>query len=203
MRHMPLPQDALNQLFLEAHTHNANPNPWLPKEVPDALLEQVWNLARMGPTAANNSPGRIIFVRSAEAKAKLNECMDEGNKPKTLAAPATAIVGMDLAFYDHLPTLYPIAPTAKSWFDWMNDEQIAPIALRNSSLQGAYLILAARALGLDCGPMSGFDAAKVDAAFFAGTKVKTNFIINLGYGDDSKVYPRNPRLSFAEACKIV
>lgn len=203
MRHQPLPQDALNQLFLEAHTHNANPNPWLDREVPDALLEEVWNLARMGPTAANNSPARVVFVRSPEAKAKLDACMDDGNKPKTMAAPATAIIGMDLAFYEHLPKLYPVAPTAKSWFDWMNDEQILPIALRNSSLQGAYLILAARSLGLDCGPMSGFNAAKVDEAFFAGTKVRSNFVINIGYGNDAKVYPRGPRLSFAEACRIV
>lgn len=202
MRHQPLPAEALDQLFLAARTHNANPNPWLDRVVPDSLLEQVWNLARMGPTAANTSPARVVWVKSAEAKAKLDACLDEGNRPKTMAAPVTAIVGMDYRFFDRLDFLYPVSPNAKSWFDWMNDEQLLPVVMRNSSLQGAYLMIAARALGLDCAPMSGFNSAKIDEAFFAGTNVRSNFIFNLGYGDDSKLYPRGPRLSFDEACRI-
>lgn len=193
---MPLSDDALDQLFREARTHSA----WLPRPVDDALLRQVFSLAVMGPTSANSSPGRFVFVKTAEAKAKLKPALAAGNVEKTMAAPVTVIVGMDMAFYDYLPKLFPQAD-ARSWFAG-NDEAIRSTAQRNASLQGAYLIIAARALGLDAGPMSGFDAAKVDDAFFAGTTIKSNFLINLGYGDRSKLHPRNPRLSFEEAARI-
>lgn len=197
----PLSQDVLNQLFLEARTFAANPNPWQDRAVSDALLEQVWNLARMGPTTANSSPMRVVFVRSAEAKAKLKPALDAGNLEKTMNAPATAIVAMDIAFYEKLPYLFPHTD-ARSWFSGKSEAELTPIALRNGSLQGAYLIIAARALGLDCGPMSGFDNARVDAEFFAGTTVKSNFLINLGYGRSETLHPRSPRLAFAEACRI-
>ena len=198
----PLDSNALNQLFLEARTFSASPDPWQDRPVSDELLHQVWDLARMGPTAANMSPARLAFVRSAEAKAKLGPLMDEGNRAKTLAAPATAILAMDMKFYDELPRLFPHAD-ARSWFAGKSIEELMPAVMRNSSLQGAYLILAARALGLDCGPMSGFDNAGVDAAFFSGTSIRSNFIINLGYGKRETLYPRGPRLSFAEACQIL
>jgi 3-hydroxypropanoate dehydrogenase len=156
----------------------------------------------MGPTSANMCPMRIIFVKSQEAKARLKPALDAGNVDKTMKAPVTAIIGMDIHFYDQLPKLFPHAD-ARSWFKDLPENLLEVIALRNSSLQGAYFMLAARALGLDCGPMSGFDNAKVDEAFFAGTKVKSNFLCNLGYGDASKLYPRLPRLGFEEACKVV
>ena len=198
MSHTPLPQTALDQFFLEAHTHNA----WQDKPVPDALLHRLYELLRMAPTSANNSPARIVFVQSKSAKEKLLPALMEGNRAKTMAAPVTALIGYDLHFYDQLGKLFPNAPDAASWFN--KDEQTAfTNAFRNGTLQGAYLILAARALGLDCGPMSGFDNAKVDELFFAGTNVKSNFLCNLGYGDPKGVYPRNPRLSFDEACRIV
>jgi 3-hydroxypropanoate dehydrogenase len=197
MANTPLNQEALNQLFLEAHTHNG----WLDRTVPDELLHKLYDVFRMGPTSVNCCPARIIFVKSKEAKEKLNSAIAEGNRAKTMAAPVTAIIGYDLHFYDQLGKLFPSAPTAKSWFD--KDENTAfTAAFRNGSLQGGYLIIAARALGLDCGPMSGFDNAQVDQLFFAGTSVKSNFICNLGYGDASKVYPRNGRLEFDEACHI-
>jgi 3-hydroxypropanoate dehydrogenase len=193
---MPLSDDALDQLFREARTHSA----WLPKPVDDALLRQIFSLAIMGPTSANSSPGRFVFVKTEQAKEQLRPALSAGNVDKTMAAPVTVIVGMDLAFYEHLPRLFPHAD-ARSWFVG-NEDAIRATAMRNSSLQGAYLIMAARALGLDAGPMSGFDAAKVDEAFFTGTTVKTNFLINLGYGDPSKLHARNPRFSFDEAARI-
>lgn len=197
MANTPLNQEALNQLFLDAHTHNG----WQDRAVPDELLRKLYDVFRMGPTSVNCSPARIIFVKSKAAKEKLNSALAEGNRAKTMAAPVTAIIGYDLHFYDQLGKLFPNVPTAKSWFD--KDENAAYIAaFRNGSLQGGYLIIAARALGLDCGPMSGFDNAQVDQMFFAGTSVKSNFICNLGYGDASKVYPRNYRLEFDEACQI-
>lgn len=198
----PLSQDALNQIFLEARTFASNPNPWQDRPVTDAQLEQIWNLARMGPTAANSSPARVVFVRTAEAKARLKPALDAGNVEKTMNAPVTAIVGTDLAFYEKLPYLFPHTD-ARSWFAGKSEAELFPGALRNSSLQGAYLIVAARALGLDCGPMGGFDAAKVDAEFFAGTTVKSSFLINLGYGRRDTLHPRSPRLAFADACSIV
>lgn len=198
----PLSQDALNQIFLEARTFASNPNPWQDRAVTDAQLEQIWNLARMGPTAANSSPARIVFVRTPEAKARLKPALDAGNVDKTMNAPVTAIVGTDLAFYEKLPYLFPHTD-ARSWFAGKSEAELFPGALRNSSLQGAYLIIAVRSLGLDCGPMGGFDAAKVDAEFFAGTSVKSSFLINLGYGRRDTLHPRSPRLAFADACSIV
>jgi 3-hydroxypropanoate dehydrogenase len=198
----PLSQDVLNQIFLEARTFASNPNPWQDRPVTDAQLEQIWNLARMGPTAANSSPARIVFVRTPEAKARLKPALDAGNVEKTMNAPVTAVVGTDLAFYEKLPYLFPHTD-ARSWFAGKSEAELFPGALRNSSLQGAYLIVAARALGLDCGPMGGFDSAKVDAEFFAGTTIKSSFLINLGYGRRDTLHPRSPRLAFADACSIV
>jgi len=197
MNHV-LSDEGLNLVFREARTHSA----WLDKPVDDALLGQVYELAKMGPTSANMCPMRIVFVKSPEAKEKLKPALDPGNVEKTMKAPVTAIIGMDVRFYELLPTLFPHAD-AKAWFKDLAENVLEYIALRNSSLQGAYFMLAARSLGLDCGPMSGFDNAKVDAAFFAGTPVKSNFLCNLGHGDATKLHPRSPRLSFDEACKMV
>jgi 3-hydroxypropanoate dehydrogenase len=190
----------LDLLFRTARTFSTEPGTWQDKPVEEALLRQVWDLAKMGPTSANCSPARIVFVTTPAGKARLAPAMDEGNRQKTVEAPATAIIGMDLAFHDKLAYLFPHTD-AKSWFEG-NDALIRTTAMRNSSLQGAYLILAARSLGLDCGPMSGFDNAKVDAEFFAGTTIKSNFIVNLGYGNRATLRPRNPRLSFDEACRV-
>jgi 3-hydroxypropanoate dehydrogenase len=187
----------LETLFSKARTHNA----WLGKPVTDAQLHQIYELMKWGPTSANCSPARIVFVKSAEQKEKLAACMAPANVDKTRAAPVTAIIGMDMAFYDKLPQLFPHAD-AKSWFVG-NQPLIEATAFRNSSLQGGYFIMAARAVGLDCGPMSGFDADKVNTAFFAGSTVKANFICNLGYGDPAKLFPRSPRLTFGEACQLV
>lgn len=188
---------AQHQLFIDARTHNA----WLDKPVPEAVLHQLYDLMKWGPTSANCSPARIVFVQSPAAKARLAPCMSEGNRAKTLQAPVTALIGMDMAFYEHLPQLFPHNPDARNWFAGKPDF-IATSALRNSSLQGGYFILAARALGLDCGPMSRFDADAVNAAFFAGTETKVNFLCNLGYGDPKALFPRSPRLSFEQACRI-
>ena len=193
-----LGDDGLDLLFRTARTHNY----WRPEPVDDSILRRVYDLAKMGPTSANMCPLRIVFVRSPAAKEKLKPCLDAGNVTKTMAAPVTAILGMDVHFFEKLPKLYPHAD-AKAWFKDLPEPVLEYVALRNSSLQGAYFMLAARALGLDCGPMSGFDNARVDAAFFAGTAVKSNFLCNLGYGDASKLHPRAPRLTFEEACKIV
>ncbi|PKM03738.1 MAG: malonic semialdehyde reductase [Gammaproteobacteria bacterium HGW-Gammaproteobacteria-6] len=195
--HTPINEQALAQLFADARTHNA----WQQREVSEAQLQAIYDAMKWAPTSANCSPARIVFVKSADGKQKLAPALAEGNLAKTLAAPVTAIIGSDYAFHEKLPYLFPHAD-AKSWFDG-NQPLIDTTAFRNSSLQGAYLMLAARALGLDCGPMSGFDNAKVDAAFFAGTDIRSNFLINLGYGDPSALFPRSPRLSFAEACQIV
>ena len=184
------------QLFDNARTHND----FGPEAIPEATLHQLYDLVKWGPTSANCSPARFVFVTTPDAKAKLVDGMSPGNKDKTHAAPVSVIIGMDMAFYENLPRLFPHAD-AKSWFVG-NQPMIDATAFRNSSIQGGYFILAARALGLDCGPMSGFDAAKVDAAFWAGTTVKTNFIVNLGHGDASKLFGRSPRLTFDEACKI-
>ena len=194
---MTLSDQALDQLFRQARTHNG----WQTKPVDDAILKQLIELTLLGPTSANSSPARFVFVRTPEGKEKLRPALSPGNLAKTMAAPVTVIVGMDMAFYEYLPTLFPHTD-ARSWFVG-NDKLIADTAFRNSTLQGGYLILAARALGLDTGPMSGFDAAKVDEAFFAGTTVKSNFLINLGYGDPSKLLARSPRFSFDEAARIV
>jgi 3-hydroxypropanoate dehydrogenase len=196
--HTPLDQAALDQLFLAARTHNA----WRNRPVPDELLHRLYHTLRMGPTSANCCPARIVFVRSQEAKNKLQPALAEGNRAKSMAAPVTAIIGYDMKFYEYMERLFPHAKDARSWFD--SDEQTTYThAFRNGTLQGAYLIIAARALGLDCGPMGGFDNAMVDQLFFSGTAVKSNFLCNLGYGDPSGVYPRSPRLEFDEACGIV
>lgn len=187
---------ALDRLFREARTHNG----WHNKPVSDELLQQLYDLMKMGPTSANCCPARLVFVKSDAAKARLKPCLDEGNVNKSMTAPVVAIIGMDLEFYEHLPKLFPHTD-AKSWYVG-KPAKIQETAFRNSSLQGAYFILAARALGLDCGPMSGFDAAKLDAEFFPDGKIKSNFICAIGYGDESKLYPRGPRLDFAEACRI-
>lgn len=187
---------ALDLVFREGRTHSA----WRDRPVERSLLQAIWNLARMGPTSANCSPARIVFVMSPEAKEKLRPALIEGNVAKTMAAPVTAIIGHDLAFYDLLPRLYP-QTDARSWFAG-NNPLIEQTAFRNGTLQGAYVMLAARALGLDCGPMSGFDNEKVDEAFFAGTTIRSNFLCNLGYGDPARLRPRNPRLDFEEACRI-
>jgi 3-hydroxypropanoate dehydrogenase len=191
-------EDGLNLIFRDARTHNG----WLDGTVDDGLLKQVYDLARMGPTSANMCPMRIVFVRSKEAKEKLKPALDAGNVAKTMAAPVTAIIGMDVHFYEKLPKLFPHVD-AKTWFKDLPENVLEYIALRNSSLQGAYFMLAARSLGIDCGPMSGFNNAKVDEAFFAGTTVKSNFLCNLGRGDAAKLHPRSPRLSFDEACRVV
>lgn len=191
-----LNQKAQAQLFTEARTHNA----WQDRSVSDELLHQLYDLLKWAPTSANAAPARFIFVKSAEAKAKLLPSLSEGNIEKTMSAPVTVIVAHDLEFYEQLPALFPQAD-AKSWFAG-NEAAITSTVQRNGSLQGAYLIMAARALGLDCGPMSGFDQAKVDEAFFAGSQWRSNFLINLGYGDTAQLYPRNPRLDFAQACRI-
>ncbi|MCA0242836.1 MAG: malonic semialdehyde reductase [Proteobacteria bacterium] len=185
------------QLFTHARTQNG----YLDQPVSDDTLREIYELMKWGPTAANGTPARLIFVRTPAAREKLLACMSPGNVPKVTQAPVTVIVGMDLAFHHHLPRLFPHAD-ARSWFEG-KPALIEASAFRNSSLQGGYLIMAARALGLDCGPMSGFDAAKVDAEFWAGTAVKTNFICTLGKGDPSKVFTRNPRLPFEEACQLV
>jgi 3-hydroxypropanoate dehydrogenase len=185
------------QLFTEARTQNG----YLDHPVSDAQLRALYDLLKFGPTAANSCPARFVFVRSAEAKARLLECVSPGNVAKIQQAPVTVIVGMDLEFHEKLPFLYP-ATDARSWYVG-KPEMIATHALRNSSLQAAYLMLAARSLGLDCGPMGGFDAAKVDAAFFAGTTATVNFVVALGHGRPEALYPRGPRLAFDEACRLV
>ncbi len=185
------------QIFDHARTHNG----FTAEAVPEALLRQLYDLMKWGPTSANSSPARIVFVTTPEAREKLLAGMSPGNVEKTRSAPVTAVIGMDMAFFEKLPQLFPHAD-AKSWFVG-KQPMIDATAMRNSSLQGAYFIVAARALGLDCGPMSGFDAAKVDAAFWAGTQIKTNFVCNLGHGDASKLMQRSPRLSFDEACRVV
>lgn len=194
---MQLDDRSLDILFREAHTHSN----WLDKPVSDALLHQIYDLMKWAPTSANCCPARFVFVRSAEAKQRLLPLMAPGNVEKTRTAPVTVIVGYDMEFYEKLPKLYPPAD-ARSWFAG-NQPLIDTTAFRNGSLQGAYLLIAARALGLDAGPMSGFDNEKVDQEFFAGTKVKSNFVINLGYGDSSKLFPRSPRLPFEEAAQIL
>lgn len=189
---------ALDQLFRLARTHNG----WLPdRPVDDATLHALYDLWKWGPTQTNCCPARVVFVRTPAAKDKLRPCLAPGNVAKTMAAPVTAIIGMDRAFYTALPKLAPHLPDARSWFEG-NEAAIHDAIWRNGSLQGAYLILAARALGLDCGPMSGFDRERLDAEFFAGTTVTANFLCNLGHGDPAALRPRAPRLAFEEACWI-
>ncbi|MGH8765687.1 MAG: malonic semialdehyde reductase [Burkholderiales bacterium] len=193
-----LDDKALDVLFRQARTHNA-----FSGEVSDAQLRQLYELMKWGPTTLNTQPGRIVFVKSKAAKEKLRPALSPGNLDKTMAAPATAIIAYDLQFYENLPKTFPSRPDAIKGFQG-EEKKVGneKVALRNSSLQGAYFIIAARALGLDTGPMSGFDNAKVDAAFFPEGRLKSNFLVNLGKGDASKIFPRNPRLSFEDACRI-
>ena len=192
-----LPDPSLDQLFRAARTHNF----WTPRQVSAALLREIHELAKWGPTSANCSPGRFVFLTGAAAKARLAPFMSASNRAKTLAAPVNVIVAYDLNFAEKLPFLFAHDPSAASWFS--KPEMARETAFRNGSLQGAYVMLAARALGLDCGPMSGFNAAGVNAEFFAGTSRAVNFICNIGYGDGDKLFPRNPRLGFDEACEIL
>ena len=192
-----LPQAALDLIFTNARTHND----WFQEPVSDELLHRIHDLMKWGPTSANCCPARIVFVKSKEQKERLLPCLAEGNVEKTRTAPVTAIIANDMEFYEKLPKLFPHTD-ARSWFVG-NQPFIESTAFRNGTLQGAYFIIAARSLGLDCGPMSGFNNAKVDDVFFQGTQWKSNFICNLGYGDPSKLFPRSPRLDFNEACKII
>ncbi|HEX9628950.1 MAG TPA: malonic semialdehyde reductase [Pyrinomonadaceae bacterium] len=208
----PIADAALDQLFREARTHGA----WLDKPVTDDTLKQVYDLMKWGPTSANGSPARFVFIRSQEAKERLRPSLAPGNVEKTMTAPVTVIVAYDLLFFEKLPKLFPHSPAMRDLYAG-NPQLIEVTAQRNSSLQGAYLIIAARALGLDCGPMSGFDNAKLDEEFFGAGKecdgceqeffpsghVKSNFLCNLGYGDATKLFPRAPRFDFTEACTLL
>jgi 3-hydroxypropanoate dehydrogenase len=196
-RDAPLAESVLAQLFTEARTRNS----WTDRPVPNELLRRLYDLTRFGPTAVNTTPARFVFVTSAEAKARLIPLMSEGNRSKTLQAPVNVIIGYDMDFPETLPRLFPHAPDAKNWFS--DEAARRESAFRNSSLQGGYFLIAARALGLDVGPMSGFDADGVRAAFFPEEKVEPNFIVNLGYGSDENLFPRSPRLDFDEAARIV
>jgi len=190
-----LDDSALDRIWREARTYNV----WLDRPVAPDLLRRAYDLARMGPTSANCQPMRLVFVTSAAAKERLRPALSSGNRDKTMKAPVTAIVAHDTRFFDLLPQLFH-DPGARGWF--AGKPHAAETALRNGSLQAAYFILALRALGLDCGPMSGFDNAKVDAAFFPDGRVRSNFLINIGYGDPATLFPRNPRLDFDAACRI-
>jgi 3-hydroxypropanoate dehydrogenase len=196
-RKAPISEEALDQLFRNARTHSA----WLPEPVPVELLRKVYELARFGPTSANGSPARFVFLTTPEAKARLKPALAPGNVEKTMAAPVTVIVAWDTEFHENLPRLFPHFDM-RSYFVG-NQPLIDETAFRNSSLQAAYFMLAARALALDCGPMSGFDASKVNAEFFPDGKWRVNLLCNLGYGDDSKLFPRNPRLEFEETSTIL
>ena len=196
-RDAPLSDAALAQLFTEARTRNA----WTDRPVAPELLRKLYDLTRFGPTAVNAGPARFVFVTSPEAKARLAPLMSEGNRAKTLQAPVNLILGQDLDFHDHLPTLFPHAPGARDWF--ADEAARRETAFRNASLQGGSLTSAARALGLAVGPMSGFDAAGVKAEFFPDSNVEPNYILNLGYGSDQDLYPRSPRLPFETAARIL
>ena len=200
--HTPLSDAALDQIFRTARTYRRSAEAWLPKPVSDEQFRAMYDLAKLGPTSANCSPARIVFVKTVEAKEKLKRALSPDNVDQTMAAPVTAVIGSDQTFYEALPRLYKESPEARSWFAG-KPEVIAATAFRNSSLQGAYLIIAARALGLDCGPMSGFNNALVDDLFFAGSAVKSNFLINIGYGNPAIIRPREERYAFDEACRIV
>jgi 3-hydroxypropanoate dehydrogenase len=197
MDHHAVNDVALDTIFRAARTQNK----WQDKPVSTAHLMAVYDLLRFGPTSANCSPARFLFLTTPEAKQRMAQYASPGNKPKVLSAPVTAIIGYDLDFAQKLPQIFPHDQTAKTWFTDPAVEQTT--AFRNGTLQGAYFIIAARAVGLDCGPMSGFNNAKVDEEFFAGTRVKSNFICGIGHGDPSGVFARSPRLSFDEACKIL
>ncbi len=190
-----LAPSALDQLFRKARTYNA-----FDGEVSDDLLHRIYDLMKFGPTSANQSPARFVFLKSNAARKKLEPALDEGNRAKTMAAPMVVIIAYDLDFHEKLPYLFPHTD-AKAWFDGDLDKR-KEHAFRNGSLQGAYFLVAARALGLDCGPMTGYDHDMVDDIFFKGTQVKSNFLVNLGQGDPESIFPRSPRLGFDEACRI-
>ena len=188
----------IKDIFISGRTHND----WIEKDVPDSLLRELYNLMKWGPTSANCSPARITFIKSKEAKKRLKKYLIESNIEKTISAPVTAIIAYDSKFFEFIPKLFPHNPEAKEWFS--GSEEFAEVtAFRNSSLQGAYFILAARTLGLDCGPMSGFDNAGIDNEFFSESNFKSNFICNIGYGDHNKLFDRSPRFDFDEVCKIL
>ena len=190
----------LDRVFRKGRSQNG----WLNEPVSDEQLKQVYELMKWGPTSVNCSPARIVFVRSESGKAKLKDALSPGNVDKCMTAPVLAVIGYETRFYDDLPRLFPHNPAVKSWFEGAEKSDFAETtAFRNGTLQGGYLIAAARAVGLDCGPMSGFDNAKVDAAVFTGTSIKSNFICGLGRGDSTRVFPRSPRLSFEEVCKVI
>jgi len=193
---MPLDANSLDTIFRTARTHRA----WIDRPVTDETLRAAYELMKLGPTSSNTCPARIVFVRTPEAKERLRPALDAGNVGQTMAAPVTAIVGYDLGFYEQMPKLDP-RHDLRSYFAG-KPEIVRETAFQGGTLQGAYFIIAARAVGLDCGPMGGFDHGKVDAAFFSGTRVTSNFLCNLGYGDASKLHPRAPRLDFDEACAI-
>jgi len=188
---------ALDQIFRQARTQNG----WLPKPVPSELLRQIYDLAALGPTSANTMPARYVFLTTPQAKERLRPELSPGNVEKTMAAPVTVIIAWDTEFYEKLPKLLPHRDMRSVFAG--KPALIEETGFRNGSLEGAYFILAARALGLDCGPMSGFDQAKVNAEFFPDGKWKANFLCNLGYGDPTKLFPRSPRLSFEEACRVL
>lgn len=191
-----LSDEGLDLIFRKARTHNG----FRPTAVAEALLREVYDLAKWGPTSANTSPARFLFIVSPDAKARLSPAMSEGNRAKTMAAPVNLVIGYDTQFYKLLPELYP-REAARGWFEGKPD--VETVALRNSALQGAYVMIAARALGLDCGPMSGFDADLVNTTFWPEGRIKANFMCNIGYGDEARVYPRSPRLAFERACEVV
>lgn len=192
-----LDQQALDTLFLKARSHNG----WQDKSLPDGIIEEIYNLTKMGPTAANSCPARFVFIQSAEAKQTLKACLNEGNVEKSMSAPCVVIIAMDMAFYEKLPKLFPHTD-ARSWFAG-NEKKIQDNAFRSSTLQAAYFMLATRSLGLDCGPMSGLDYDKLNESFFPDGKLKCNFICAIGYGDESKLFGRSPRLDFDEACQVL
>lgn len=194
---MTVPPDVLDVLFREARTHNG----WRSEAVSPETLRALHDLVKWGPTSANCSPQRVVFITSAEAKAQLKPFLSPGNVDKTMTAPVTALLAYDMAFYEHLPQLFPHAD-ARSWFAGKPEAHIRDTAFRSATLQAGYFIIAARALGLDCGPMSGFDAPGVEAAFLADTTYKANMLVNLGHGDPAKLFPRSPRFAFDDVCRI-
>lgn len=193
----PLGDQAQDQLFRNARSYNG----WTEQKLSETLIRDVYELAKYGPTSANSSPARFVFVTSPEAKARLLPLLSEGNRAKSAEAPVTVIIGQDLDFADQMPKLFPHDLNARNWFSAPGMTEST--AMRNSTLQGAYLMIAARTLGLDCGPMSGFDSPGVDAEFFAGTNIKANFLCNIGYGTDKNLFARSPRLAFEEACQVL
>jgi len=198
MRNQALPEQYLDQLFRQARSHNG----WQQRDVTDAQLVQIYDLMKMGPTSVNSCPARLVFIKSDEAKQRLKLCLNEGNINKSMTAPVVALIGVDQEFYTKLNKLWPHQPDAPGWYIG-KPEKIREVSFRNGTLQGAYFIMAVRSLGLDAGPMSGFNYDRMDETFFPDGKVKSNFICAIGYGDDAKLYPRGPRLDFDEACSIV